>query len=130
MDRSWSNGHPAAPEAGDRRHGGRDWERGMSDNVATALLVYTALLIFFTVKAFAEAMDGSLVPYVMLVVLVGAIIPVCRYFEKRWADMPDGAATDPALQGAFRRDQLLLWSFAIGFPLLLTFLFKATAGGA
>lgn len=129
MDRSWGNGQPTAPQAEDGGHGTRDWERSMSDNVATALLVYTALLIFFTVKALAGVMGASLVPYMMLVVLVGVIIPICRFFEKRWVDLPENAADDPALQGAFRRDQLLLWSFAIGFPLLLAFLFKALAGG-
>lgn len=106
----------------------RDWRKAMGDNVATALLVYTALLIFSAVKALAVAMEYSLVPYLLLIVLVGVFIPVCRYFEKRWLPLSDDAAGDPAFAGLFRRDQILLWLIAVGFPLLLTLLFKTFLG--
>jgi hypothetical protein len=102
---------------------GRDWRRSMSDNVAYALLVYTALTIFVTVTAMkTEGM--SILPYLALVVLVAGIIPACRRFEKRWRDLPDAAAADEALAPAFRRDQVLLWALAIGLPLVLTAIFK------
>lgn len=102
----------------------RDWRKGMSDHVAYGLLVYTALQIFLTVKALSEG-SSSLLPYLALIVLVAGIIPVCRWFEKRWADLDDAQAQDPAYAAAFRRDALLLWSLAIGLPVALTLIFKA-----
>ena len=101
----------------------RDWRKAMSDHVAYGLLVYTALQIFVTVKALAEG-TSSLLPYLALVVLVAGIIPVCRWYEKRWADLDDAAATDPALAPAFRRDLAALWAMAIGLPFGLTLIFK------
>lgn len=105
-----------------------DWRQTMSDNVATALLVYTSLHIFSTIKALAEIMDGSLLPYLMLLVFVGLFVPVCRYYEKRWAGLSDAAAGDMALRPAFRRDAAVLWLAAIAIPLTLTLIFKALAG--
>ena len=96
----------------------------MSDNVAYALLVYTALQIFVTVAAMKSGMD-SILPYLALVVLVAGIIPACRWFERRWRDLSDDEAHDPALAGAFRKDLLKLWVLAVGLPFLLTGCFKA-----
>lgn len=96
----------------------------MSDHVAYALLVYTGLQIFMTVKALSDGMS-SILPYIALIILVAAIIPACRWFERRWTVMSDEDATDPAFAGAFRRDAVMLWSMAIGLPLLLTGLCKA-----
>ena len=104
--------------------GARDWRKGMSDNIAYALLVYTALQIFVTVNAMKDGMSGIL-PYLALIVLVGLIIPACRRFEKRWQSLSDEAAVDMAYAQAYRRDQILLWLLAIGLPLVLTGLFKA-----
>lgn len=104
-----------------------DWRRRMSDNVAFALLVYTALQIFMTVHAMENG-GQSMLPYLALVVLVAAIIPACRWFEKRWVRLDDGAASDPARRGAFRRDQIFLWLLAIGLPFALTGLFMAIKG--
>ena len=103
---------------------GLDWRKSISDHVAYALLVYTGLQIFVTVKAMAEGFS-SILPYVALVVLVAAIIPACRWMENRWKDMPDDAASDPALAPVFRREVTLVWIAAIGLPLALTALFKA-----
>lgn len=100
-----------------------DWRRGMSDNVAYALLVYTALQIFVTVKAMADG-SASTLPYFALVVLIAGIIPACRAFEKRWVKIDDEQASDPSLRSAYRRDQMLLWTIAIGLPFALTLLFK------
>ncbi len=102
----------------------RDWRKSMSDNVAYALLVYTALQIFVTVAAMKSGMD-SILPYLALVVLVAGIIPACRWFERRWRDLSDDEAHDPALAGAFRKDLLKLWVLAVGLPFLLTGCFKA-----
>jgi hypothetical protein len=96
----------------------------MSDNIAYALLVYTALQIFVTMRAI-EGASGSAMPLLALVVLVAAIIPLCRKFERRWEAMDDETVSDPALRGLFRRDQAMLWALAIGLPFVLTGLFKA-----
>lgn len=101
----------------------RDWRRAMSDHVAYALLVYTGLQIFVTVKALAEGFS-SILPYVALVMLVAAIIPACRWFERRWSHLSDAEAGDPAFASAFRRDTIILWVGAIGLPFALTALFK------
>ena len=101
----------------------RDWRKGMSDNVASALVVYTGLNIFATTAAMKKGLD-NITPYVALIVLVAAIIPACRKFEARWTSLSDQEAHDPALSRAYRRDQALLWLMAIGLPFALTFLFK------
>jgi len=104
----------------------RDWRKAMSDHVAYALLVYTGLQIFVTVKALSS--DGmSILPYMALVVLVAAIIPACRWFERRWTNLSDDEIADPATATAFRRDTLALWTVAIGLPFLLTACFKGIA---
>ncbi|MEM8725217.1 MAG: hypothetical protein AAGE86_06830 [Pseudomonadota bacterium] len=101
----------------------RDWRKAMSDHVAYALLVYTALQIFVTVKAI-EAGSSSILPYVALVVLVAGIIPACRWFEKRWSGLDDEQAADMTYASAFRRDTTGLWLLALGLPFLLTAIFK------
>jgi hypothetical protein len=98
----------------------RDWRKAMSDNVAYALLVYTALQIFMTVSAMKKLAQGSMLPYVSLIILVAAIIPACRRFERRWGSLSNEQAADPALRGLFRRDQMFLWLLAIGLPFVLT----------
>jgi len=102
----------------------RDWRKAMSDHVAYGLLAYTTLQIFVTVKALAEGSSG-LLPYFALVVLVAGIIPVCRWYEKRWAGLDDAQAADPAYAAEFRRDVLALWALAIGLPFALTLMCKA-----
>ena len=103
-----------------------DWRRKMSDNIAYALLVYTGLQIFVTMSALkGEGM--SLLPYLALVVLVAAIIPACRRFERRWNRLDDVQASDPSLGTFYRRDRLALWLLAIGLPFALTGIFKGLA---
>lgn len=116
----------ALEESAHDAHSGRDWRKAMSDNVAYALVVYTGLHIFLTVAAMKATGMKSLA-LLALVVLVAAIIPACRWFEKRWRDVPDEQADDPALKGAYRRDQALLWALALGLPFILTMLFKGIA---
>jgi len=102
-----------------------DWRRSMSDHVAYALLAYTGLQIFVTVKALSEGFS-SILPYAALVILVAAIIPACRWFERRWTLLSDEEAADTSLAGDFRRDVIALWCLAIGLPFLLTALVKGT----
>jgi len=99
-----------------------DWRKRMSDNVAYGLLVYTGLQIFVTMQTL-EGHSASMLPMLALVVLVAAIIPLFRRFERRWEHLDDTAAHDPALRGAFRRDQLAVWACAVGLPFLVTGLF-------
>lgn len=98
------------------------WGKRMSDNVAYALLVYTALQIFVTIHALRDA-GSSALPMLALVVLVLAIIPLCRRFEKRWEDVV-ADRHDPAVRTRYRRDQMMLWGSAMGLPFILTGLFK------
>lgn len=99
-----------------------DWRKRMSDNIAYALLVYTGLQIFVTMGAL-HAQGGSLLPYFALVVLVAAIIPACRRFEKRWDRLSDEQAANPGLEQHYRHDRLWLWVIALGLPFGLSGLF-------
>ena len=88
----------------------------MSNHIAYALVVYTAVLIALV----APQMEGkgmSILPYFLLVVLVGLAIMPCRNLERRWkaADTQDTTG----LSGSFRRDAIMLWFAAIGLPVLL-----------
>ena len=103
-----------------------DWRRRMSDHIAYALLVYTGLQIFITMGSL-KSQNGSLLPYFALIILVGAIIPACRLFERRWNRLSDDQAHDPALAPYYRRDRKMLWLLAIGLPFLLTGMFKGLA---
>jgi hypothetical protein len=103
-----------------------DWRRKMSDNVAYALLVYTGLQIFVTMTVLKSG-HGSALPYLALVVLIAAIIPACRLFEKRWDGLSDGQAANPEFADRFKRDRLVLWLCAIGLPLALTGVFLGIA---
>ena len=103
-----------------------DWRKRMSDNIAYALLVYTALQIFVTMGAL-HTQGGSLLPYFALIMLVAAIIPACRRFERRWARLSDAQAADPQYLGFYRRDRAWLWAMAIGLPFAVTLLFKLLA---
>lgn len=100
-----------------------DWRKRMSDHVAYALLVYTGVQIGVTM-ALVKGSHGSILPYFALVALVAAIIPACRLFEGRWTDLPDEAATDPALAPAFTRECVALWVAALGLPFVLAGLFN------
>lgn len=100
-----------------------DWTKRMSDHIAAALLVYTALHIFVTMQAL-NSHSGSILPYFGLVFLVAAIIPACRLLEKRWEALAASAGTEAELRGVFNRDRLYLWIAAIGLPFLVTALVK------
>jgi len=103
-----------------------DWRKRMSDNIAYALLVYTGLQIFVTMGAL-KGEGNSILPYMALIVLVVAIIPSCRRFEKRWNRLSDEQAADPDMASYYRRDRRTLWLLAIGLPFALTGVFKLLA---
>ena len=100
-----------------------DWKRRMSDHVAYALLVYTGLQIFVTMGALRSE-HGSILPYFGLVLLVLAIIPGCRMFERRWERLAEVDAPREELSRLFVRDVVVLWIAAIGLPFLVTGLIK------
>lgn len=100
-----------------------DWRRRMSDNIAYALLVYTALQIFVTMSVLKGG-GSSLLPYLALIILVVAIIPSCRRFEKHWNSLTSAQAVDPQFAVCFRRDRLKLWLVAIGLPFVITGVFR------
>ena len=103
-----------------------DWRKRMSDHIAYALLAYTGLQIFVTMGAL-NAKSGSMLPYFALIVLVAAIIPACRRFERRWNRLSDAQAVDPALAPYYRRDRNWVWVLAIGLPFVVTGVFKLLA---
>ena len=119
MAKAWNGARLAA----DRQ---LDWRKKMSDNIAYALLVYTALQIFVTMGAL-HGSGGSLLPYFALIILVAGIIPACRRFEKRWNRLSDTQAADPEFVSYFRRDRLWVWAMAVGLPFAVTALFKLLA---
>ena len=100
------------------------WTKRMSDHIAAALLVYTALHIIVTMQAI-KGEGGSILPYFGLVLLVGAIIPGCRLFEKRWERLAASGEPDERLRTLFVRDAVYLWVAAIGLPFAITGLIMA-----
>ena len=102
---------------------GAHLRRKVSDNVAYGLLVYTGLHIFVTLTQLKSG-GGSILPYLALVVLLAAIVPACRMFERRWEQLTTGAVESSELASLFRREMGLFWLCATGLPIGLTFLFK------
>lgn len=103
------------------------WSRKMSDHIAYALLVYTGLNIVLTVGAIKGALEGSILPYFSLVVLVAAIIPACRTLERRWEGLDRASADEDALKQRYTRDRAMVWIAAIALPVIITGLFKLGA---
>jgi hypothetical protein len=89
------------------------YAKRMSNHVAFALVVYTLALIF-EVSPQMVSKDMSILPYFMLVVLVGLAILPCRNLERRWALLDRDGRGDH--KGEFKRDIVLLWLAAIGIP--------------
>lgn len=108
---------------GTKARSATDWRKKMSDNVAYGLLVYTGLQIFVTMHEIQGA-STSLLPVFVLVVLVAAIIPLFRNFERRWEHLSDEQAVNPAFKAAFRRDQVKIWALAALLPFMITGGFK------
>jgi len=107
-------------QAGHREtHKAISWTKRMSDHIAAALLVYTVLHIMVTMQAL-KGEGGTILPYFGLVLLVGAIIPGCRIFEKRWERLAASGQPDDRLRSLFTRDVALLWVAALGLPFAVT----------
>ena len=100
-----------------------DWRGKVSDHVAWGLLVYTALHIFVTMTQLKSS-GGSVLPYFALIVLVLAIIPGCRWLERRWEQLVASGVEDHELAPLFRKEMGILWLCAIGLPIGLTVFFK------
>jgi hypothetical protein len=126
MDKALGNSGRETDEADTPTSKGLDWRKKMSDHVAFGLLVYTGLQIFVTMGALKTSGE-SILPYFALVVLVAAIIPGCRWFEKRWEGLSDEQAANPELADLFKRDRNMVWLAAAGLPFVLTGLFKLVA---
>ncbi len=91
-------------------------DKRISNHIAYALVVYTLLLIFL-VSPQMESKGTSILPYFLLVILVGLAILPCRNLERRWKAAD--AQNHGDLNGSCNRDAVLLWIAAIGFPVLL-----------
>ncbi len=101
-----------------------DWRKKMSDNVAYGLLVYTGLQIFVTMHEI-QGSSASILPLFVLVVLVAAIIPLFRQFERRWEHLTDEQAHNMAYKAAYRRDQIKVWALAAILPIVITGAYRA-----
>lgn len=119
------NSHSAQVASAPAAHSAKvDWRKKMSDNVAYGLLVYTGLQIFVTMHEI-QGSSASILPLFVLVVLVAAIIPLFRQFERRWEGLSDEQAHNMAYKAAFRRDQIKVWALAAILPLVITGAYRA-----
>lgn len=88
----------------------------ISSHIAYALVLYTLALIF-VVSPQMESKGMSILPYFLLVALVGMVIVPCRNLERRWKRLDaDGVETHDA---DFRRDVMMLWIGAVALPVVL-----------
>lgn len=100
----------------------KSYAKRISDHVATALVVYTLMLIFVTSPAM-ESSGTSILPYFMLVVFVAMVIPACRSIERRWKALEADGSREDALEAQFGFDRVKLWAAALGIPVALAVLF-------
>ncbi len=114
----------AKPASDMRAHKG--YAKRMSDHVAFALITYTLMLIFVVTPSM-ESKGTSILPYFLLVLLVGAVIPSCRRFEHRWKILEDSELGSGGLETRFAFDRIKLWFGAIGIPIGLAILFRTIA---
>jgi hypothetical protein len=114
----------AKPASDMRAHKG--YAKRMSDHVAFALITYTLMLIFVVTPSM-ESKGTSILPYFLLVLLVGAVIPSCRRFEHRWKTLEGSELGTAGLDTRFAFDRIKLWVGAIGFPIGLAMAFRTIA---
>ena len=100
----------------------KSYSKRMSDHVAFALVVYTLALIFLVTPTI-ESSGTSIFPYFILVLLVGAVIPLCRNLERRWQALDAKAQPGDVLESAYFADRIKLWVAAIAIPGALAVLF-------
>lgn len=102
----------------------KSYSKRMSDHVAFALVIYTLLLIFAVTPAI-ESKGTSILPYFMLVIFVGLVIPACRGLERRWQALQATDNGDGSLDTRYKVDRAKLWLAAIGIPVGLALFFHA-----
>lgn len=100
----------------------KSYSKRMSDHVAFALVVYTLMLIFLVTPTI-ESGGTSIFPYFVLVLFVGAVIPLCRNMERRWQALDAATYNGDGLQTQFTADRLKLWIAALAIPAILAVLF-------
>ncbi|MGB5077166.1 MAG: hypothetical protein WBO17_06775 [Sphingorhabdus sp.] len=103
-------------------HVHKSYAKRISDHIAVALVAYTLMLIFVTSPAM-ESKGTSILPYFMLVVFVGMVIPSCRKMERRWQALDASELGTAGLETRFGIDRVKLWAAAIGIPIFLSVLF-------
>ncbi len=100
----------------------KSYSKRMSDHVAFALVVYTLMLIFLVTPTI-ESGGTSIFPYFVLVLFVGAVIPLCRNMERRWQALDAATYNGEGLQTQYTTDRLKLWTAALAIPAILAVLF-------
>lgn len=100
----------------------KSYSKRMSDHVAIALVVYTLALIFLVTPTI-ESSGTSIFPYFVLVLLVAAVIPLCRNLERRWQALDANAHRGDGLESQYFADRLKLWVAAVAIPGALAVLF-------
>lgn len=95
----------------------RTWDKRMCGQIAWALVLHTLLLIFF-VTAKMESDGISILPYFVLILMVGLFIYIGRRMDHRWRFLAKTELSTRSLQLRYRVDTLRLWVMAIGLPFL------------
>lgn len=101
----------------DHSRGSVAWDKKMCGQVAWALLLHTTLLIFF-VTTKMESPGTSILPYFLLVIMVGMFIGIGRHYDRRWRVLGPSELSHGSKMARFRLDQAKLWVLAIGLPFL------------
>ena len=95
----------------------RTWDKRMCGQIAWALVLHTLLLIFF-VTAKMESEGISILPYFVLILMVGLFIYLGRRMDHRWRFLAKTELSYNSLQLRYRVDTLRVWVMAIGLPFL------------
>lgn len=97
------------------RSGHGTWTRRMTNNAASAILVYAVVQIVLTSALHVRGI-GPAVGYFGIAVLMGAAIPFARQLEARWRAFEATERSSRAVEARFRRDRATLWTAAVLFP--------------
>jgi hypothetical protein len=97
----------------------KSYAKRISGHIAYALVAYTLLLIF-VVAPVLKSEGTAIWPYLLLVVLVGAVIVPCRNLERRWQNVIGSQS-----ERLFFRNVAGLWLFALALPIMLMLAIRA-----
>lgn len=86
----------------------------LTSHIAYALILYTIVLIGLI--SGLHIGEGSILPYLGLVVAVFAIIPVFRGMQKRWEKLTNAGLPEAGLEARIRMDLMKLWLIALIIP--------------